>query len=163
MAQRRVYGAAFAVSSLLTPYFLGAAVGGVATGRVAPGTQASAHAWANPTSVIAGLLTLTASAFLGAVFLTGDARRCEVADLVGYFRRRALCSLGVLAALAAVGLGVTRSDASYVHHGLTSGSGLVPVVLAAACAVATAALLVRGATGWARGTAVASVALAVVA
>ncbi|MFH9553815.1 cytochrome d ubiquinol oxidase subunit II [Streptomyces sp. NPDC051445] len=163
LAGRRVYGAAFAVSSLLTPFFLGAAVGGLATGRVAPGTKASADAWSNGTSVIAGLLTVAATAFLGAVFLTADARRFDATDLVGYFRLRAWCSLVVLGVLALVGLAVTRDDARYVHDGLTSGIGLVLVLIAVACALATAALLHRTATGWARITAVAGVALVVVA
>ncbi|MFG2194176.1 cytochrome d ubiquinol oxidase subunit II [Streptomyces sp. NPDC048639] len=163
VAGRRVYGAMFAVSSLLTPFFLGAAVGGVATGRVAPGTEASADAWHNPTSVIAGLLAVGASAFLGAVFLAGDARRFGAADLVGYFRLRALAALGALAVLALIGLRITRDDASYVHHGLTSGAGLVFVVLAVVCALATAGLLARGVTGWSRVTAVGAVALTVLA
>lgn len=163
LAGRRVYGAVFAVSSLLTPFFLGAAVGGLATGRVAPGTEASADAWSNGTSVIAGLLTVAATAFLGAVFLTADARRFDAADLVGYFRLRAWCSLGVLAVLACVGLVVTRDDARYVHDGLTSGIGLALVLVAVVSALATAVLLYRTATGWARITAVAGVALVVVA
>ena len=37
LPMRRFLGAAFAVSSLVTPYFLGAVVGGVASGRVPPG------------------------------------------------------------------------------------------------------------------------------
>ncbi|MFE6821241.1 cytochrome d ubiquinol oxidase subunit II [Streptomyces sp. NPDC057690] len=163
LAGRRVYGAVFAVSSLLTPFFLGAAVGGLATGRVTPGTEASADAWSNGTSVIAGLLTVAATAFLGAVFLTADARRFDAADLVGYFRLRAWCSLGVLAVLACVGLVVTRDDARYVHDGLTSGIGLALVLVAVVSALATAVLLYRTATGWARITAVAGVALVVVA
>lgn len=163
IAGRRVYGAVFAVSSLLTPFFLGAAVGGLATGRVAPGTEASADAWSNGTSVIAGLLTVAATAFLGAVFLTADARRFDAADLVGYFRLRAWCSLAVLAVLACVGLVVTRDDARYVHDGLTSGIGLALVLVAVVSALATAVLLYRTATGWARITAVGSVALVVVA
>ncbi|MFF0595097.1 cytochrome d ubiquinol oxidase subunit II [Streptomyces antibioticus] len=163
LARRRVYGAAFAVSSLLTPFFLGAAVGGLATGRVAPGTEASADAWSSGTSVIAGLLTIAATAFLGAVFLTADARRFDAADLVGYFRLRAWCSLGALAVLAAVGLVVTRDEARYVHDGLTSGIGLALVLTAVACALATAVLLHRTLTGWARVTAVASVAMVVLA
>ncbi|QJT05527.1 cytochrome d ubiquinol oxidase subunit II [Streptomyces asoensis] len=163
LAGRRVYGAVFAVSSLLTPFFLGAAVGGLATGRVAPGTEASADAWSNGTSVIAGLLTVAATAFLGAVFLTADARRFDAADLVGYFRLRAWCSLGALAVLAVVGLVVTREDARHVHDGLTSGIGLTLVLVAVVSALATAGLLYRSATGWARITAVGSVALVVVA
>ncbi|WP_406471917.1 cytochrome d ubiquinol oxidase subunit II [Streptomyces sp. NBC_01615] len=163
LARRRVYGAVFAVSSLLTPFFLGAAIGGIATGQVAPGTNASAHAWSNGTSVITGLLTVAATAFLGAVFLTADARRFDAPDLVGYFRLRAWCGLGVLAVLAVVGLAVTHNDAPYVHDGLTSGIGLAVVLVAVVSALATAGLLYRTATGWARVTAVGSVALVVLA
>jgi len=163
LARRRVYGAVFAVSSLLTPFFLGAAIGGIATGQVAPGTNASAHAWSNGTSVITGLLTVAATAFLGAVFLAADARRFDAPDLVGYFRLRAWCSLGVLAVLAVVGLAVTHNDAPYVHDGLTSGIGLALVLVAVVSALATAGLLYRTATGWARVTAVGSVALVVLA
>jgi cytochrome bd ubiquinol oxidase subunit II len=38
--QRRILGAAFAASSVLTPFFLGAAAGAVASGRVPPGVGA---------------------------------------------------------------------------------------------------------------------------
>ena len=40
LGMRRLLGAAFAFSSLVTPYFLGAVVGGVASGRVPPGIAA---------------------------------------------------------------------------------------------------------------------------
>ncbi len=163
LAQRRIYGAVFALSSLLTPFFLGAAVGGLATGHVKPGTGASADAWSNKTSVIAGLLTVAATAFLGAVFLSADARRFDAPDLVRYFRLRASLSVAVLAVLAVIGLAVTRDDARYVHDRLTSGAGLVLVLVAAVSALATVALLYRTWTGWARITAVAAVALVVIA
>ncbi|MFD1659137.1 cytochrome d ubiquinol oxidase subunit II [Streptomyces caeni] len=164
LSGRRIYGAAFAVASLLTPYFLGTAVGGVVSGRVTAGARhASTEAWTNPTSVMTGLLAVAASAYLGAVFLTGDAYRLGVHDLVGYFRLRAFCGLAALAVLALVGLFVTRDDARYVHDGLTGGAGLVLVVLSALGGLATAWLLIRGSTLWSRGTAVASVVLVVVA
>lgn len=38
LAQQRVFGAAFAIASLLTPFFLGAVLGGIASGRVKVGT-----------------------------------------------------------------------------------------------------------------------------
>lgn len=163
LAQRRVYGAVFAVSSLLTPFFLGAVVGGVASGRVTPRTTASADAWANTTSVMAGLLAVAASAFLGAVFLTADARRFDAADLADYFRHRAWGSLVGIVVLAVIGLAVTHQHTSYVHHGLTHGLGLVMLILAAVAAALTA-WLVRGQTaGWARFTSVGCVALVIAA
>ncbi|WP_432071768.1 cytochrome d ubiquinol oxidase subunit II [Streptomyces wuyuanensis] len=163
VAGRRLYGAMFAVSSLLTPYFLGAAVGGVASGRAAPGTVASAHAWANPTSVFFGLLTVTATAFLGAVFLSCDAERWDAPDLVGYFRRRALASLAVAVLLGVAAFLVVRGDAPHLWHGLTHGAGLVLVVVAVLCTMGTALMLLRRHVRWSRFTATGMVAAAVVA
>ncbi|MCX4820934.1 cytochrome d ubiquinol oxidase subunit II [Streptomyces sp. NBC_01142] len=163
LARRRIYGAVFAIASLLTPFFLGAAVGGIASGRVVPGTEASADAWSNPTSILFGLLTVASTAFLAAVFLTGDAARFGVPDLVGYFRLRALGSLVVVAVLGVAALAVTRGDASYVWNGLTGGLGLAFVILAGVCAVATGWLLLRASGVWSRITAVGVVAAAVVA
>ncbi len=163
LAERRVYGAVFAVSSLLTPFFLGAAIGGVASGRVAPGTTASADAWANTTSIMAGLAAVAATAFLGAVFLTVDARRFEAHDLDGYFRLRSRIAAAGLLVLGVIGLTVTDPHASYVHHGLTHGVGLLLVLLAVAALAVTAWLVAGSAAGWARYTSVATVALLVAA
>ncbi|MER6997194.1 cytochrome d ubiquinol oxidase subunit II [Streptomyces sp. NPDC000410] len=163
LAGRRLYGAVFAISSLLTPFFLGAAVGGVASGRAAPGTPASADAWAGPTSLVFGLLAVTTTAFLGAVFLAADARRFDAPDLDGYFRGRALGALAVLAVLSVLTLFVTHSDAPHLWHGLTHGVGLVFVVLAAVATVATGWLLLRTSGAWSRVTAVGVVAAAIIA
>ncbi|WP_405653022.1 cytochrome d ubiquinol oxidase subunit II [Streptomyces sp. NBC_00019] len=159
---RRLYGAVFAVASLVTPFFLGSAVGGVASGRVSPGTEASADAWVNPTSLMFGLTAVAGTAFLGAVFLTGDARRLD-AGLVGYFRRRALASLGVVSVLAVLALSVTRDDSAHVWHGLTHGVGLGFVIAAGVAALATIGLLLRTPGVWVRVAAVAVVAGAVLA
>ncbi|MFI8521097.1 cytochrome d ubiquinol oxidase subunit II [Streptomyces sp. NPDC085481] len=163
LAGRRLYGAVFAVASVVTPFFLGAAVGGVASGRVAPGTEASADAWSNPTSLMFGLIAIATTALLGAVFLTGDARRFEAPDLVGYFRWRALGSLAVLTVLAVITGFVTHEDSPHVWHGLTHGLGLLFVIVAGVAALATSWLLLRTPGAWTRVTAVGVVASAVVA
>ncbi|MER7948578.1 cytochrome d ubiquinol oxidase subunit II [Streptomyces sp. NPDC096079] len=163
LAGRRLYGAVFAVSSVVTPFFLGAAVGGVASGRVAPGTAASADAWSNPTSIMFGLVAIATTAFLGAVFLTGDARRFDAPDLVGYFRHRALSTLGALTVLSVITGFVTHEDSPYVWHGLSHGLGLLFVVVAGVAALATAWLLLRTPGTWVRVTAVGVVASAVIA
>ncbi|MEU9988921.1 cytochrome d ubiquinol oxidase subunit II [Streptomyces sp. NPDC048045] len=163
LAGRRLYGAVFAISSLLTPFFLGAAAGGVASGRVTATTQASTDAWANPTSLLFGLLAVAATALLGAVFLAADARRFAVPDLDGYFRRRALAALAAVAVLAVITLVVTHGDAPHVWHGLTHGVGLVFVVVAVLATLATAWLLMRPSGDWSRVSAVGVVASAVIA
>ncbi|MFJ8490086.1 cytochrome d ubiquinol oxidase subunit II [Streptomyces sp. NPDC094038] len=163
LAGRRLYGAVFAVSSLLTPFFLGAAAGGVASGRVTAATTASTDAWANPTSLLFGLLAVAATAVLGAVFLAADARRFDAPDLDRYFRRRAFGALAAVAVLAVVTLVVTHGDASHVWHGLTHGVGLVFVIVAVLATLATACLLLRPSGGWSRVTAVGVVASAVIA
>ncbi|MFJ8031682.1 cytochrome d ubiquinol oxidase subunit II [Streptomyces sp. NPDC096032] len=163
LAGRRLYGAVFAVASLLTPFFLGAAAGGVASGRVNATTTASTDAWANPTSLLFGLLAIAATASLGAVFLAADARRFAAPDLDVYFRRRAWGALAGLAVLAVITLVVTHGDAPHVWHGLTHGVGLFFVVVATLATAATAWLLTRPSGAWSRVTAVAAVASSVLA
>ena len=60
LGMRRFLGAAFAVSSLVTPYFLGAVVGGVASGRVPQGIAKGdvVTSWVNPTSTLGGVLAV---------------------------------------------------------------------------------------------------------
>jgi cytochrome bd ubiquinol oxidase subunit II len=163
LAGRRLYGAVFAVASVVTPFFLGAAAGGVASGRVTATSTASTDAWANPTSLLFGLLAIAVTATLGAVFLAADARRFAAPDLDRYFRRRALGALAAVAVLAVVTLFVTHGDAPHVWHGLTHGAGLVFVVVAALATLATAWLLTRPSGAWSRVAAVGVVASAVIA
>ncbi|MFE1299599.1 cytochrome d ubiquinol oxidase subunit II [Streptomyces sp. NPDC058731] len=163
LAGRRLYGAMFAVSSLLTPFFLGVAAGGVASGRVTAHASPSVDAWAHPFPVLFGLLTVAATALLGAVFLAADARRFDAPDLDAYFRRRALAALGAVAVLAVVTLVVAHDDAAHVWHGLTHGVGLFFAVVAAVSTLVTAWLVLRSSGAWSRVSVVAVVASAVIA
>ena len=84
--------AASAVSSVLTPFALGAAVGGLATGRVPFGNAKGdlITSWLNPTSIFIGALAVAFCAYLAAVYLAADAARRGDADLAAAFRARAL-------------------------------------------------------------------------
>ncbi len=84
--------ALFALSSLLTPFFLGAAVGAVASGRVPVGNAAGdpVASWWNPTGALAGALAALTGVYLAAVYLAADARRADAPDLAEAFRLRAL-------------------------------------------------------------------------
>src|SRR5687768_9416015 len=54
LGTRRTYGAAFAFSSLVTPFFFGTIAGGIASGRVPVGNAKGGliASWVNPTSML---------------------------------------------------------------------------------------------------------------
>ena len=139
-AQQR-FGAVFATSSVLTPFFLGAVVGGVASGRVpATGTGSLTRSWINPTSMLGGTLAVVVCAFLAAVYLTADADRQGLVELVDYFRRRAIGAGLAAGAIAAVGIVVLHADAFRLFGHLT-GRALPLMLLSGVGGVATLYLL----------------------
>jgi cytochrome bd ubiquinol oxidase subunit II len=142
---KRAYGAAFALSSVLTPFFLGAALGGVASERVPPGNAAGdlVTSWANPASATVGALAVAVCAYLAAVYLIAEARRAGDPDLERYFRRRAVASGLATGALALAGVLVLRDQAEYVYDRLVH-EALPLVILSAVCGVAVLALVAAG-------------------
>jgi cytochrome bd ubiquinol oxidase subunit II len=116
---RRTFGAAFAASSMLVPYCMGAIAGGIATGRVPAGGQAGdpVRSWINPTSILGGVLAVAAVAYLAAVYLVWDARRLDDTEMVEYFRRRAVIAAAVVGAIGTFGTFVLRADAPYIFDG----------------------------------------------
>src|SRR4051794_22530200 len=143
--ERRVIDLAFAVSSVLTPFMLGAAVGAIASGRVPVGNAAGdlVTSWVNPTSILTGCLAVGVGAFLAAVYLAADAARLGEPALQGAFRWRALASGVITGVLAIAGLVVMHHDARHIYHGLTTGYGLAAVIVSASAGVATLALVWR--------------------
>ena len=154
-----VVGFIFGASSVLTPFALGAAIGGIASSRVPVGNAAGDlwTSWLNPTSITIGVLAVAASGHLAAVYLTGDATRSGKPDLSKAFKVRAL-AMGVLSgALAITGLLVLRSDARDLFDDLTSGTGFIAVLVSGLAGVATLAMLRRDHFETARGSAALSV------
>ena len=155
---RRNFGAAFALSSVLVPYCLGAVVGSIASGRVPSGGAAGDPwgSWINPTSVTIGVLAVAVDAYLAAFFLVWDARRLADAPMVSYFRRRALGAGVVAGVVSLVGIFALSGDAPYLHAGLTSRA-LPLVIVSAVAGIAALALLLRGTGTGARVAAVVAV------
>jgi cytochrome d ubiquinol oxidase subunit II len=145
LGARRFFGACFALSSLATPFFLGAVVGGVASSRVPPGiaTGDVVTSWLNPTSVLGGVLAVLVCAYLAAVFLCLDARREGHDDLADQFRTRALGTAATTGAVGVIGVLVLRSDAPLLFDGLIGRALPVLVVSGLAGVVSIALLLVR--------------------
>jgi cytochrome d ubiquinol oxidase subunit II len=150
----------FALSSVLTPFALATVIGAIATGRVPVGNARGdlVTSWLNPVSVLAGVLAVAFSGYLAAVYLAADAQRLTERSLVHDFRIRALASGVVAGALALAGLLVIRVSARPLWDGLTSGLGLVLVVVSALAGVVTMVLVFARRFGPARASAALAVA-----
>jgi cytochrome d ubiquinol oxidase subunit II len=141
---RRTFGVVFAFSSVVTPFFLGAAVGGVASGRIPPGIAQGDvwRSWLNPTSMLGGVLAVLVSAYLAAVFLCSDAERDGEFALAAWFRTRAMVTAVLVGAVALAGIAVLRADAPRLFAGLT-GRALPLVIVSGLAGLASAVLLLR--------------------
>jgi cytochrome bd ubiquinol oxidase subunit II len=143
ISEARVLGGVFALSSVLTPFFLGCAVGAVASGQVPAEGDPNApfSSWTGATALWIGALAVVTGAYVAAVFLAADSVRAQAPDLTRAFRRRALGSALVAGAMAIGGLFLIREDARNLYDGLTSGGGLAMVIVSAAFGVLTLWLL----------------------
>ena len=77
IGEARALGATFALSSVLTPFFLGAAAGAIAAGEVPVGNAAGDEwgSWTGALPILVGVIAVATGAHLAAVFLGADARR----------------------------------------------------------------------------------------
>jgi cytochrome bd ubiquinol oxidase subunit II len=141
LSLQRAAGATFAVSSLLTPFFMGTVIGAIATGHVpAHATHASLAAWTNPTSVLIGFLFVGACGYLAAVYLVGEAARRGDGRLERYFTRRTQAAAVVSGALSLATLAELHSSNRALYDQLT-GRALPLVILAGLCGLAVLAQL----------------------
>ena len=153
VAMKRLFGATFALSSVITPFFLGTVAGAVASGRVPPGNARgdAVGSWLNPTSVLGGTLAVGVCAYLAAVYLCRDSLRDGHTDLADGFRARALGTGVAVGVVALAGVFVLRADAPRLFDGLTGRA--LPLMLASGVAgVASLWLLWRRRYGVARVT-----------
>ena len=150
----------FAGSSILTPFALGAVIGGIASGRVPVGNAKGdlVTSWLNETSIFIGVLAVATAAYLAAVYLAADAVRIGRPDLERAFRTRALAMGVVAGALALGGLAIVHDDARMIWNGLSSGAGLGTVIVSGAAGVSTMFLVLRSRYELARVTAALAVA-----
>jgi cytochrome d ubiquinol oxidase subunit II len=144
-AELRAVDTMTAVGSLIAPFALAAAAGGIASQRVPVGNARGDlwSSWLNPTSITAGVLALLSSAYLAAVYLAADARREGDEEMEETFRLRALAA-GSLAGVAAIaGAFVVRSDARRIFDRLVDTPALLSVAVSVLAGAATLALVAR--------------------
>lgn len=146
-------------ASFVTPFMLGAVIGGVVSGRVPIGNAQGdiLTSWINPTSFMIGFVAVTLCAYLAAVYLAADANRKGLTELASSFRSRGLIA-GIVTGLVAVGgIFVLEADSKLVYDGLTSGAGLIDLAVSGAAGLVTIGLLFARKFAAARYTAAAAV------
>lgn len=133
----------FSLSSIITPFALGAAIGGIATNRVPVGNAAGSlvTSWLNPTSAFIGVLSVVSCAYLAAVYLAADAARDGQPALERDFRLRALGAGVVAGAVAIAGIFIVNADNHHVFHSLLSGLALAAVIVSMLAGLTTFALV----------------------
>ncbi len=117
----RIAGVFFAAASLITPFFLGTIIGGIASGRVPlVGTGEMWSSWLNPTSITGGVMAVATSTFLAGVLLAAQARSLGLAALAEKMRFRSLVAAIITGLLSIAAIFPLRSDAPYLFDGLIS-------------------------------------------
>ena len=162
--ERRAVDGVFSISSVLTPFALGTAVGAIASGRVPVGNARGdlVTSWLNPTSLAIGVLAVATGAYLAAVYLAGDARRAGNEQLTAAFRARALVAGLATGAIAVTALGVITADTGGLGERLLEWPALAAVAASTAAGLATLELVRRSRFEAARYGAPAAVAAVVV-
>lgn len=129
----RVAGIVFAVSSLITPFFLGTIAGAVASGRVPVDERTGLwEPWLNPTSLLGGILAVLTATFLAGVFLAAKADQLQATDLADVVARRSLGVGLVVGAVAVLGIVPLAVDAETIFSGLTTAGAPLQVLSAVA-------------------------------
>ncbi len=152
----RVAGATFALSSLVTPFFLGSIAGAVASGRVDPTETTRGVSPLTLTSIVGGVLAVLTCTFLAGLFLTAEAERLGQHDLAEDLRRRSLVVGIVTGAAAMIAVVPLSVDAPTLADGLT-GRAAPLMVTSGLSGAATLWLLHRGRIHHARITGVIAV------
>jgi cytochrome d ubiquinol oxidase subunit II len=135
-AFHRRSGRAFAIGSLVTPFFLGVSLGAVTSGRLTAattsmGTFAGRYLlpWVDAFSLLVGALGITLFAFLSAVYLTVEARD---PDLRRDFRTRAVVAgLVTLVLSGATAAAASTSPMEPFRRGFSNAAWIVLPLAAA--------------------------------
>ncbi len=133
MAQARFYGAAFAASSVITPFFLGMIAGAIASGRVPlEGGGGLWTSWTGLTSWVGGVLAVLTCSFLAATFLAADSERAGHRELAHQCGQRALVSGLAAGAVAMIAIFPIERDAKRLADGLQGRAAPFVVISAVA-------------------------------
>lgn len=120
--QHAVWEWVFALSSAAAPFFLGASVGSIASGRLAVSPRGEfagsfLTGWLSPLAIYAAFFSVGMCAYLAAVYLTRETQMAGDAHLAARWRQRALSTGTVMGVLAVAGLVVIAVEAPRLWDG----------------------------------------------
>jgi cytochrome bd ubiquinol oxidase subunit II len=122
----------FGATSIIAPFFLGDAIGAVATGT---------YAWTSPFALAVGLFSVALCAQAAAVFLL---RETNIPQLQADFRRRAIGSTVAVWVLGLVPMLLAKTAQPSFFTALTGPSARIAIVVAMLLGVVTMVLVARG-------------------
>lgn len=144
--ERRRWEGVFGGASVAAPFFLGCAVGAVASGSLPIDADGAFHghalSWVSPFSLFVGVLAVATSSYLAATYLARESFHADRRALHALWRRRAIASGVVVACAAAAGLAVMAFDAPRVWDRFRDHA-LALVLSAGTAGVASLGLLLR--------------------
>lgn len=136
----RFFGAIFALSSFITPFFLGMIVGAIVGEKVTLQGGDILSSWTSPTSWLGGTLAVLTCAFLAATFLTSDAARAGDTEVANYCAKRAIGTGVATGIVAILGIFILQADVPKFADRLES-RGWWLILLSAIFGIGTMVLL----------------------
>ena len=130
-ALSRTWTVTFGASSLLAPFFLGDAVGALATGR---------YAWTSPFALSVGLFDVTLCAQIAAVFLVRESADRALRD---DFRRRAVRATVGVWIVGLIPVLLAHNAEPQFFAALTSSTARIAIALAMLLGIAVMVLIAR--------------------
>jgi cytochrome d ubiquinol oxidase subunit II len=147
---RHLAGWLFGVGAVMTPFFLGAALGAILSARVpADGSGDPVSSWWNPVSVAVGVLTVAAGAFLSAAYLVVEATKRDESALRSYFQTRAAVA-GVVALLCGLVAAIALYHQQRPMFDRLTGRSIPLLAVGTLALGATFVMARRGRTRWLR-------------
>jgi len=127
----RTWTVVFGIASLITPFFLGTAVGGLATGR---------FAWSSPFALAVGLFAVVAAAQIAAVFILREIHDVAVQT---DFRRRAVRATVAVWIAGVLPAALAAATEPHLFAALERVDSLPPVAIALVAGLVVIAAVAR--------------------
>jgi cytochrome d ubiquinol oxidase subunit II len=119
---KEVWGRAFGIASMVTPFLFGTCAAAVAGGQIhVPQGHIPVslfRPWLTPFALVIGATALALCATIAPIYLTVESQKAKNEKLANTFRTRAFIGGGSFAVLGIVGLALAPSEAPLLWHGL---------------------------------------------